>query len=438
MNLFHIAYILLGSGIFLMLFPVLWTIGTRSQKGREAFAQRLGYDLPNRDTAFIKHPRIWIHAVSVGEVQAAETIIHALDAMGMVAAVLLTTTTRTGQNYARQRLAKRASIRYAPLDIWNIVGRFLGSYRPDLLICMETEIWPNWLIRAHRAGIKTAIVNGRISARSIQHYEKIRPLLKPVLETVSCFSMITRTDAERICRLGAPKRLIFVNGNVKFDALNMRSPDDTVHILERMLALDERSLVWVGGSVRGDEFDLLMDVYQRLSRHVPELVFIIAPRHIEKAPRIADIARKKGVQWQYRTDLGPGKERRHAPVIILDTIGELRHIYALASVVFCGGSLVPLGGQNVLEAAIQAKPVLFGPHMEDFTEEKKLLETFGGGLCVKDAKALEEKALDLLIHPEKAVRTGRLARKAVLSQRGAASRHARIIRNLLAHGRWST
>ena len=190
-----------------------------------------------------------------------------------------------------------------------------------------------------------------------------------------------------------------------------------------------------GGSVRGDEFDLLMGVYQRLSRHVPGLVFIMAPRHIEKATRIADIARKKGIQWQYRTDLGPGKERRHAPVIILDTIGELRHIYALASVVFCGGSLVPLGGQNVLEAAIHAKPVLFGSHMEDFEEEKKLLETFGGGICVKDAKVLWEKTFDLLMHPEKANRLGRLAKQAVLSQRGAASRHARVIREMLSHGR---
>ena len=154
MNLFHIAYILLGSGIFLVLFPIFWIIGMRSQDRRKAFAQRMGYDLPNRNTALRKHPRIWIHAVSVGEVQAAETIIHALDAMGTIATVILTTTTSTGQKSAHQRLAKRASIRYAPLDIWNIVGRFLSSYQPDLLICMETEIWPNWLIRAHKAGIK--------------------------------------------------------------------------------------------------------------------------------------------------------------------------------------------------------------------------------------------------------------------------------------------
>ena len=174
-----------------------------------------------------------------------------------------------------------------------------------------------------------------------------------------------------------------------------------------------------------------MAVYARLAAKIPDLLFIIAPRHIEKSSRIAALAHASGIRWQYRTDLVNSATRRHAPLLILDSIGELRYIYSMASVVFCGASLVPLGGQNVLEAAAWAKPVLFGPSMEDFAEARSLLEKFGGGVCVKDETELGDRAMDLLTHPGKARRMGILAKQAAHSHRGAARRHARVIRDLL-------
>jgi 3-deoxy-D-manno-octulosonic-acid transferase len=367
----------------------------------------------------------------VGEVKAAEAIIHALDTSRPDVSILLTTTTRTGQRYARQLLASRASVRYAPLDLWGATGRFLSAYRPDLLVCMETEIWPNWIARAHRDGIKTVFLNGRISARSIRSYTIIRPLIRPVLEKVAAFSMISEADARRIMRLGAPAHRVQVNGNVKMDARDLNPKAVVIEDLKRLYALDDHTPVFIAGSVRGAEADILMDVYVRLAAQVPDLVFIIAPRHIERSARIAALARQKKIDFQFRTELGKTPAGRRAPVVILDTIGELRYVYALGSVVFCGASLVPLGGQNVLEAAVWAKPVLFGPSMEDFEEARNLLEAFGGGICVKDPMDLVDRALYLLTHFNEARRLGRLAQRAVFSNRGAARRHARVLNGLL-------
>jgi 3-deoxy-D-manno-octulosonic-acid transferase len=296
---------------------------------------------------------------------------------------------------------------------------------------METEIWPNWIVRAHASGIKTVFLNGRISARSIRSYMKIRPLLKPVLELVDAFSMISEPDARRMISLGAPAHRVRVSGNAKMDAQDWAIDDTVVEGLKRIYAVDDHTPVFIAGSVRGAEADILMDLYARLKAQVPGLVFIIAPRHIEKSSGMAELASAKGIRWQYRTELGRNGAVRHAPVVILDTIGELRYVYSIASVVFCGASLVPLGGQNVLEAAVWAKPVLYGPSMEDFEEARTLLETTGGGMCVKDGTELAGRVIHLLAHPGEAHRLGRLAKRAVLSSQGAAQRHARLIAELL-------
>ncbi|BBO67547.1 3-deoxy-D-manno-octulosonic acid transferase [Desulfosarcina alkanivorans] len=431
MNFFHFLYILLGAGLGLIVLPAVWCLGRKDPERRRSLAQRLGYDLQGCRSIPPAPPRIWIHAVSVGEVKAAETIVHALDASPTELFILLTTTTGTGQRYARSLLADRAVVRYAPVDLWGAVGRFLSAYRPDLLVCMETEIWPNWILRAHRKGVKIVFLNGRISERSIRSYTTIRPLIRPVLEKVDAFSMISEADARRIMRLGAPAHRVQINGNVKMDARDYDPDALSIDGLKRIYAVDGHTPVFIAGSVRGSETDILIDIYTRLAVRVPDLVFIIAPRHIERSARIAALARKKEIDCQMRTELGYGPDGRRAPVVILDTIGELRDLYALASVVFCGASLVPLGGQNVLEPAVWAKPVLFGPSMEDFEEARNLLETFGGGICVKDPQDLAERALYLLTHPAEARRLGRLARQAAFSNRGASRRHARVLLDFL-------
>ncbi len=431
MNPYHFAYNFFAFGLSLIALPAIWCHEKQEPERKAALNQRLGYDLHQLDPVMPGRPRLWIHAVSVGEVKAAEAIVDALNITGKNASILLTTTTMTGQRDACRRFAGRATVRYAPVDLWGPTRRFLCTHRPDLLVCMETEIWPNWIAKAHGAGIKMVFINGRISERSIRSYMKIRRLIKPALEKVDAFSMISEADARRIISLGAPAHRVRVNGNAKMDAPDLDRDDAGVQNLRRLYAVNENTPVFIAGSIRGAEADILMEAYEHLAMQIPDLVFILAPRHLNRLSRIADIARAKGIEWQYRTQLGETGVARSAPVVILDTIGELRDVYSIASVVFCGASLVPLGGQNVLEAAVWSKPVLFGPSMEDFEEARTLLETAGGGICVKDGMELADRAVHLLMHPDEARRLGRLAKRAVLSNQGAARRHAQVVAELL-------
>ncbi|WP_372683160.1 3-deoxy-D-manno-octulosonic acid transferase [Desulfosarcina sp.] len=432
MNAYHFTYNFFAFGLSLIALPAIWCHEKKDPERKAALTQRLGYDQNQLAPIMPGRPRLWIHAVSVGEVKAAEAIVNALNMTGSNASILLTTTTMTGQRDACRRFAGRATVRYAPVDLWGATRRFIGAHRPDLLVCMETEIWPNWIAKAHGTGIKTVFINGRISDRSIRSYRRLRRLIKPALAKVDAFSMISEADARRIISLGAPAHRVQINGNAKMDAPGLGRDDAGIQELRRLYAVNEDTPVFIAGSVRGAEADILMAVYDRLAMQIPGLVFIIAPRHLNRSSRIADIARAKGIGWQYRTQLGEAGGARSAPVVILDTIGELRDVYGIASVVFCGASLVPLGGQNVLEAAVWAKPVLFGPSMEDFEEARTLLETAGGGICVKDEMELADRVVDLLEHPDEARRLGRLAKKAVLSNQGAARRHARVIAELLS------
>ena len=431
MTLLHYLYVALGSGLSLIFLPVVWSLWKNHKGRRLEFYQRLGYAPKKRGMTIKGRPRVWLHAVSVGEVKAAETVIRALDSLGTHVDIIFTTTTRTGEQYARQQLSGRATICFAPLDLWGSTGRFLTVHRPNFLVCMETELWPNWIVRAHRAGMKIAILNGRISSRSIRSYLGIRPLIKPALEKIDAFSMISKDDARRIRLLGAPRHRILINGNVKMDAQDIVEGGMSIDGLRRLYTVDNETPVFIAGSVRGEEAELLMDVFLRLSEKLPKMLFIIAPRHVENSKRIAGLAKANGIPWQYRTELQKDNTKRHASLVVLDTMGELRQTYAIATVVFCGASLVPLGGQNILEAASQAKPVLYGPFMEDFKEERKLIENWGGGLCVKDKNILADRALYLLTHTKEAELMGSFAKKAVLLNRGAALRHAEVLNRVI-------
>ena len=431
MTIFHFIY----AAVSLILSPVvilgIWYYAKQHPLERFMLAERLGYDPQGHEPILYGRPKIWLHAVSVGEVKAAEAVIDALDEIYPTAAFLLTTTTITGQHEALRRVRARVVVRYAPVDLWTAVRRFLSIYQPDALICMETEIWPNWILKARRAGMTIIFLNGRLSKRSIRSYLKIRLLFQSVLRSVDAFSMISDGDARRIIALGAPSHRVYVNGNVKNDVRIDAQNDDLAAGLKDLFVVGEETPVFIGGSVRGTEVEMLLDVYEGLVARIPGLLFLIAPRHIEKVPMIENMARERKLSFQRRTSLGKKRGDRTAALVILDTIGELRDVYSIASVVFGGASLVPLGGQNVLEAAVWAKPVLFGPYMDDFPEARTLLEACGGGRCVNNANELTEQAAHLLSQPDEARRLGKLAKDAVLSNQGAVARHAQVVLRLL-------
>ena len=431
MNLAYSAYKAASSGLFVTLFPIFWCYCRISGRYSPGLKQRLGFYPDELIRKISGAPRVWIHAVSVGEVRVAIAIMQALSELLPESALILSTGTEQGQSVARENAGPEVTCLYAPFDFILSARSSLAALQPDLLACVETEIWPNWLIEAHRMGIRTVLVNGRISVRSIRRYLKIRPLMKETLKHLDAFSMIGQADADRIRMMGAPADRIEVNGNAKYDLLLRQAETHTRDALAQCYNLKQRQPVFVAGSIRDGEVDIVLDAYGRMLRQFPDTVMIIAPRHIDRVGRIQARLHARGWRFQLRSALGEKDCIRTAPVVILDTFGELHAAYSLATVVFCGSSLVPLGGQNVFEAAVWAKPVLYGPSMDDFMDAKEMLEKTGGGIQVRDGAELAQKALFFLAHPQEAEKTGRRAYASVLSHRGAAPKHAAVICRLL-------
>lgn len=436
MNIAYTAYKFLSTSLFLLLFPPFWFYSRITGRYSQSISQRIGL-YPDRLVRTISgSPRIWIHAVSVGEVSSAIAIIESLKALMPDCAVILSTTTEYGQAFAKNKLSAHerrpmATCIYAPVDFILSARKALSILKPDVLVCLETEIWPNWLVEAHRLGIKTALVNGRISVRTIKGYLKIRPLMKATLNLVDAFSMINKADAHRIEMIGAPGERIEINGNAKYDLLLNQTDAKIKAKMASIYNIKGDKPVFVAGSTRRSEEKIILDVYGRIIKSFPETLLILAPRHVERVHYIKKLVKEQGFAYHLRSDLDKQNCLRTAPIVIVDTIGELMNTYSIASIVFCGGSLAPLGGQNMLEAAVWGKPVFYGPSMEDFLDAKDLLDKTGGGIQVKDGQELTEKAIYYLANPHKAIAVGKLAAQAVISHKGAAGKHADVIYRLL-------
>jgi 3-deoxy-D-manno-octulosonic-acid transferase len=303
--------------------------------------------------------------------------------------------------------------------------------RPDVLAILETEIWPNLLAGAHCSGVRTAIINGRISDRSFHKYDHIKPLMRFALSHVDAFSMISDLDARRVHALGAPAERIAVHGSAKFDVSDPSDADRERHWAQHLFSVDADIPVFVAGSTRDPEEDAVLDAYIRIRNHDSRAILIIAPRHIQRCDQIVAKVAAKGLACQRRSQIDGDNQRRRAPVVVVDTIGELFAIYSIARFVFCGGSLVPKGGQNLLEPALWGKPIMYGPSMEDFARAKELIESVGGGVRVQNGDQIAHTVVQWLQDPEKARKAGQAARNAVLPHRGAARKHARVLLDLL-------
>lgn len=439
MTFSYYAYNLLVSAAAAFVLPVMWGNSKRRGADPERLRQRLAFYPPQLFSRFEGRPRVWLHAVSVGEVGVADAVVDALRATAPQCRIALSTTTRTGLAQARSLLGRKVLPFYAPLDLIGPTRRALNLVRPDVLAIMETEIWPNLIVTAHRMGIRTALINGRISQRTVNRYRRIVALMRYTLSHIDLFSMISQADAERICSLGAPSERVVVNGNAKFD---MRDPHQCAtdkNWAQVLFNIDNATPVIVAGSTRDPEELAVLDAFCAVLKDQPSAIMIIAPRHIERSGQIEAWVHSRGLDCQRRSQLGSGGVLRSAPVVILDTIGELAATYSIARVVFCGGSLVPKGGQNLLEPAIRGKPILHGPSMEDFEEARRLIAESGGSRTVHNAGEIADGAIAWLQHPAAAVAAGRAAREAVLSHGGAARKHAAMVAGLLDHnqGAWA-
>ena len=433
MNLGYLTYRMLTTVSASVIIPLVWLHHRHRGEYFGRFYHRLGIYPDDLRKNFSGNPKFWLHAVSVGEVGVAAAIGNILLQRYPNCRLMISTTREQGYARARALLGDRVTCFFAPLDLVGTTRKALHAIRPDVLALLETEIWPNLIVGAHRLGARTAIVNGRLSVRSIKLYLKIRSLMRYTLSHIDAFSMISQDDALRMKSLGAPAERLTINGNAKFDSPGAVKDSDSKRWAGKLLALNPGIPVIVAGSTRHPEEQLVLEAYDKIRQHFPECLLVIAPRHIERVDQIAQWVAARGLVFQRRTELENHLGQRTAPVVILDTIGELPMIYPAADVVYCGGSLVPKGGQNLLEPAICGKPVLYGPSMEDFADARDLIQRAGGGITVYDAETLSAKALDWLSNPHRARSAGMAARRAILPHRGAAEKHADVICELLSN-----
>jgi len=377
-------------------------------------------------------PRIWIHAVSVGEVTAAAPIVASLRADFPGACLILSTGTETGQKMALQLIPEATAVIFFPLDIPWIVRRLIRRVRPDLFVLTETELWPNFLRICRKGGIQVVMVNGRLSPHSFQRYYRTRFFWRKVLKYIDQMGVISDIDAQRARAIGMVADKIHVLGNAKYDGLAAKVSRELQEKTARRLnmAVDERVLV--AGSTHEGEETIILEVYQKLLAVYPDFKLILVPRHIERAGKVMDLVRQSGFSDTVTmTDIHRGRHRQGERVLVVDVIGELFKVYSLATIVYCGGSLVHKGGQNILEPAAWGKVIFYGPSMEDFLDEKNLLEGVGAGFPVRDSLELADHMLALLREPETLVRRGLAAGQAAAANRGASRRYAALIKDVL-------
>jgi 3-deoxy-D-manno-octulosonic-acid transferase len=387
---------------------LLWR-SLRAPAYRRRWAERFGF--------FPRLPvtgAVWVHAVSVGEVQAALPLIAWLRQDRQVA-VLVTTTTVTGSERVRQQLADQVFHVYTPYDLPGAVRRFLRRVRPSAVIIMETEIWPNLFHRCRAAGIPLILANARLSAPSAQGYRRVRGLTWSTLRNVTELAAQARPDADRFISLGMDAQHVHVTGNIKFDVQLPAELRARAEQLRREWG--ERRPVWVAASTHAGEEELILSAFDMVQRRLPQALLVLVPRHPERFDKVADLCQRRGYVVARRSARGAvGTE---VAVFLGDTMGELPLFYAGADVAFVGGSLVPTGGHNVLEPAAQGVPVVVGPHTFNFLEITRALIGHGGGERVETVTELATVVVRLLENAKLRDATGSCGRELVERNRGA-------------------
>jgi 3-deoxy-D-manno-octulosonic-acid transferase len=412
--------ILYASALFLV--PYYLLRGFRYGKTRRGIRERLGYYEQSFRQLSNGRKVIWVHAVSVGETRAAIPLLKSLRERYPDAFLILSNVTETGREIAAG-VSEIDHYIFFPFDLRWVVRKALNIIQPNIIVLVETEIWPNFVLEAKRQNIPLVLVNGRISDRSFPRYRMAGKLLEPILDSISVYCMQSEQDSRRIRHLGAPEGRVLVTGNVKFDMQFPQIDSTDLDALKSEFRLPVNGRIWVAGSTHDGEETQLIDVYRKLSKVCPELFLVLVPRHPERCRQVQDELSKQDVSSPppppvatMNNTLQPGE------VLIVDTLGEMLKLYATADLVFVGGSLVNIGGHNVLEASLLKKPVLYGSHMQNFKEIARLVRAAHAGLQVKDADDLYQQMRLLLENPDEARRIGDNGYHLLKSNRGATQR----------------
>ncbi len=436
-----ILYHLLATLSFIFFFPAFYCL-----KNRSRFKERLGLNLLDLDQSATG--RLWVHALSVGEVLSAIPLLEALKNKYPSREIVLSVKTATGLDIARKKL--KDTVQYflpMPLDFWWSSRRMIKNINPIIFILVETDIWPGLISLLNKRGVKTILVNGRLSPHTAKSYGRWRFLIKRVLQMVELFLMQTELDKRRIIKGGLCPDKIKVTGNIKFDTpwrpLDNKERDRWFDLLNL-----KNMLIWVAGSTHHPEEKTIFNVFSQLRKSFPDLALIIGPREANRFDEVYNLAKDCGLKVIRKTQLsadqtgavpyssshgagGSGRHKREGNqkynVFILNTLGELGQVYGLADIAFVGGSLAPKGGHNLLEPALFGIPVLFGPYTYNFTTMAELMIKNRGGKMVADESELLNVMGELLAQKGKRNEAGKKAKEFVEQNQGALARVMRIL-----------
>lgn len=428
--------------VFLLLLPQFLLRMYRRGGYRAGFLQRFGlYQAALRERLH-SQPRIWIHAVSVGEVQVALRFMRALREAQNTLAFVLTTTTSTGHAIAAAQLAADDVLLYFPVDLPWIMQRALDHVRPRALVLVEGELWPNLLRLTHRRRIPIMLLNGRLSARSYRNYRKLRPLVKQALQCFDLCCMQGSEDARRISELGADPNKIKLMGSAKYDiAEPTRTDASPVGALLHQAGFTANTRWLVGGSTWPGEETILLNLYKKLRVNDPNTRLVLVPRHAERRQAVMDEIRQAGCNFTLWSELKAAPlantafrrtASQNPDVLLVDTTGELKFFYALATVIFVGKSLTAHGGQNVIEAAVLAKPIVIGPYTENFAAVIADFRAANALVQVPDSNTLERVIAELWTDSPTALAYGERAKQVVNTKAGAIRASAECLLGLLA------
>jgi 3-deoxy-D-manno-octulosonic-acid transferase len=427
MYLLYNSLLLLAS---LVALPYFAAKSIRTTKYRAGLQQRFG-QVPQDVVAALQGRRpLWLHAVSVGEVIAAVPLVQVLRHRFPHLPMLISTVTETGQATAREKMAAEACL-YFPLDYPWVVRQVIARLQPRLFLMVETEIWPNFLHELTRQEIPAILVNGRISPGSFRGYQRLRPFMRRIMPSITTFSMQTELDAERIIAIGAEPSRVHITGNIKYDLPLAPLSHAEEQALRADLGIGGAPVFMAGSTHRGEE-DIVIEAYLRARARVPTLRLLLAPRHLDRLDEIEALLRKHQLTVHRRSQGRMHAQDTPASVFLVDTIGELAQLYAVGTVVFVGGSFVPIGGHNVLEPAAHRKAIVFGPHMHNFHEIATALLEAGGALQVQHSEALGEQVSALLQHSERCQAYGEAAYQVLRANQGAIARTVQLIEQVLS------
>lgn len=421
--MFIFVYHFIWTLVFLPVIPFIPFI-----KKRKRLTERLALRLPSRS---LREGNIWIHALSVGEVISAIPLVEAISLSYPCRDIVFTVTTSKGMTIAQDKLAgKVKAFIIMPVDFWWSVHRIVTYIRPSLFILVETDIWPAIIDHLKKKGVKSLLVNGRVSPRTFKYYRRFPHFTRMIFKELECCLMQSDLDRDRLLKAGISAEKVVTAGNIKFDRAWIPMNQKERRKWFGLLDIKREDLVWVAGSTHPGEEEILLKVFSRLLPSFRRLRLILAPRNIERSDEILRQAQKAGFRAQLRTVLPGGGEPYD--VLILNSLGELGRIYGLARISFVGGSLVPFGGHNLLEPAGFGCPVLFGPYTDNFLHMSESLVEAGGGRRAQDGEELYEAVRRILKDSNTASEMGALAKVFVETNRGALERVMQSLKSFIA------